>query len=402
MITNHRTSANDEPAPAVSGQARVSRRHARTGSLSAGVVALSAATLLAAGCASTSSDASAAGAGSGFTVAFANITEQSPIFHTIHTTTASLLKNTNVKVTWYDNNDDSSTMISNAQLMAQSKPDAVVDYPTSPDSAALGTTLTHGGVPCVSIDFPTPDCTSLTVDTTEYGKQAAEIMATAAKQRGWNSANTTLLVGQNAAAGQAGNGAVQSFYSTIAPLLGYKPLNASQITPATTTLGANAIQFDGQSALQPAYQAVTSLLASVPNSRHIILFTLNDESTVGALRAIDAHGMKSDVLVIGVGADSQALTLLKTDPRWIGEVDILAPFWGEYALATAEQLAAGKKEGGKTPATLPLPFTVMNKTTVQKYYPGNAALAVKLPPLSGPLTYLSGASVLAEIGNVGK
>lgn len=372
-----------------------------TGRLGIGVVALSAAALLAAGCASNStSGASASGSGSGFTVAFANITEQVPIFHSLHTTTASLLKNTNVQVTWYDNNDDSSTMISNAQLMAQSKPDAIIDYPTSPGSAALGAALTRGGAPCVSIDFATPDCTSLTVDTTAYGAQAAQAIAATAKQRGWNSSNTTVLVGQNAAAGQSGNGAVQSFYSTIAPLLGYKPLAASQITPSTTTLGPNAIQFDGQSALQPAYQAVTSLMASVPSSRHIILFTLNDESTVGALRALDAHGTKSDVLVIGVGADSQALTLLKTDPRWIGEVDILAPFWGEYALATAQQLAAGKKVDGKAPATLALPFTVMNKTTVQKYYPGKATTAVKLPPLSGALTYLSGASVLAKIGNV--
>lgn len=407
MIAKQRTTSNGEPVPPVSGQARVSRRRARTGSLSAGVVTLSAATLLVAGCASNSGgapagSASSGGSSSGFTVAFANITEQVPIFHTIHTTTASLLKNTNVKVTWYDNNEDSSTMISNAQLMAQSKPDGIVEYPTSPDSTALGAALTRNGVPCVSIDFPTPDCTSLTVEATEYGAQAAEIMATAAKQRGWNSSNTTLLVGQNAAAGQSGNGAVQGFYSTIAPLLGYKPLNASQITPSSTTLGANAIQFDGQSSLQPAYQAVTSLMAAVPSSRHVILFTLNDESTVGALRAIDARGTKSDVLVIGVGADPQALTLLKTDPRWVGEVDILAPFWGEYAVATAEQLAAGKKEDGKTPATLPLPFTIMNKTTVQIYYPGNAVLAVKLPPLSGPLTYLSGAPVLAGIGNVGK
>lgn len=402
MTTNQKATASDEPVPAASGHAGVSRRRARPANLGIGVAALSVATLLAAGCASNSAGASAGGSGSGFTVAFANITEQTPIFHTIHTTTASLLKNTSVKVTWYDNNSDSSTMISNAKLMAQSKPDAIVDYPTSPGSTALGAALTQGGVPCVSIDFPTPNCTSLTVDTAAYGKQAAETMAATAKQRGWNFSNTTLLVGQNAAAGQSGNGAVQSFYSTIAPLLGYKPLTASQITPSTTTLGANAVQFDGQSALQPAYQAVTSLMASVPSSRHIILFTLNDESTVGALRAIDAHGTKPDVLVIGVGADPQALTLLRTDSRWIGEVDILAPFWGEYALATAEQLAAGKKAGGKAPATLPLPFTVMNKTTVKKYYPGNASLAVELPPLSGPLAYLSGASVLAKIGNMGK
>src|SRR6185437_10944958 len=197
---------------------------------------------------------SAGGSGSDFTVAFSNITEQVPIFHTIHTMTASLIKSTNVQVTWYNNNNDSSTMISNAQLMAQSKPDAVIDYPVSPGSSALGSVLTHSGTPCVSIDFPTPDCTSLEVATTQYGKQAAQITAAAAKQRGWNSSNTTVLVGQNAAAGQSGNGAVQAFYSTIAPLLGYKPLAASQITPATTTLGPNAVQFDGQSALQPAYQ----------------------------------------------------------------------------------------------------------------------------------------------------
>ena len=365
-----------------------------------GYVSITASMALAvAGCASNSTEGSGR---NDVNLSFANISEQVPIFHTIHTTTDSLIKKTNVKVKWYDNNSDSGTMLSNARLITQSKPDAVIEFPVSPNSAGLGAVLKSAGVPCVSLNLPTVGCTWLKVAADTYGRQAAQKMAAEAKWRGWNASNTTLLLGQNAAIGQAGNAAVQNFYATIAPLLGYKPLMPSQITPSSTKLDRNAIQFDGKSALQPAYQAVTALKAGIPGSRHIILFTLNDESTVGALRAMDAQGKKDDLIALGVGASPDAVKLLKTDPRWIGEVDILSPFFGEYAIATAEQLVAGQKLDGKTPDVLPLPYNVMDRVSVERYYPGSATLAAQLPPLSGTLTYLNGAKVLHDIGNVGK
>ena len=392
-------SSSAVPAEGLSAVSAQPTSRPRTRKRLASTLSVVAATIALAGCASSSGGGSGSG---GVSIAFANFTEQVPIFHTIHTTTDSLIKKANVKVRWYNNNGDSATMLSNARLMAQSKPDAIIEYPVSPDSAGLGSVLKQAGVPCVSVDLPTPGCTSLDVVADAYGKQAAQAMAAAAKERGWSAANTTLLLGQNAAAGQTGNLAVQNFYATIAPLLGYKPLTPSQITPSSTKLDRNAIQFDGQSALQPAYKAVTALLAGVPKTQHIILFTLNDESTVGALRAIDAQGKKDDVIVLGVGASPDAVKLLKTDSRWIGEIDVLSPFWGEYAIATAEQLAAGKKVEGKTPTQLPLPYIVMDKKSVEKYYPGSATAAVELPPLSGALTYLAGAPVLDEIANVAK
>lgn len=331
-----------------------------------------------------------------FNVSFANATEGVPIFRSIHTTTDSLVKKDGgVSVKWYDNDFDPSKMLSNARLMVQDHPDALVVYPVSTDSQGLANLLGRSDAPCVSINAPTPGCLTLHPNV-ENAANVAKLMGDAAKAKGWSAENTTLLLGQNAAAGETGNLAVQSFYPAIAPIMGYKEISADQIKASMTKFDDNVIQFDGKSALQPAYDAVKAVLASVPKDHHILLFTLNDESTIGALRAIDAGGVKKDVIVAGVGASPTALKNLREDERWIAESDILAPFWGTFAIAAGQQLASGEKAGSDK---ITLPSITLTKDNVDTYYPGDATLAVQLPPMTGDASFLKDAPFLKSIGN---
>jgi ribose transport system substrate-binding protein len=358
-------------------------------------------TLAAAGCGSSSS--SGGGSSSGqktFKVDFANYTEAAPLFHVIHTNLDQELSGqTAITVKWYDNGSDPAKMLQNAQLMTQDHPDAIIIYPVSTATAGVGKIIANSHIPCVTVNLDTPGCTFVNIDNKALGVDTAGIIGKIAQQRGWNASNTTVLIGENAAAGEQVNACVSNFYSTIAPMLGLSAVDASTITATTTTIGANGIQFDGVSQLQPSFQAVTNILPRIPSNHHIILYTVNNDSTNGALRALtDAGRAGNDNLLIGgLGGDQTGITALRTDPRWVAEGDIFVSWWGQYAVAAAQAIAAG----GKAPVHVtPLPQIVLDKTTIDQYHLPNSLNVKSLPPLVPNNSYIKSSSVLQIAKNI--
>jgi ribose transport system substrate-binding protein len=363
--------------------------------VAAGAV-LAAAALAITGCSSGSTGSAA----SSFTLDFANYSESVPLFKVIHTTldkqnTAS----SGTTINWYDNNGDASTMLSNTQLMISEKPDAIAMYPVSSATDGISKLLADSGIPCVSVNIATPACSFLNIDNKQLGIDTGTIIGNLAKAKGWNASNTTILLGQNAAAGEQVNDCVRYFYSTVASILGMEKVDPKSISPTTTTIGANAIQFDGQSTLQPSFAAVQGLAPSIPDGNNVILYTVNNDSTNGALRALTDAGLAgNDTLMIGgLGGDASGIKALATDPRWVAEGDIFVSYWGEYATAMAQALASGVKPPA---AVTPLPQKVLDKTTLTKYHPDSTTAVSKLPALVPDNKFLGDTKYLKFAGNV--
>jgi ribose transport system substrate-binding protein len=348
-----------------------------------------------------SSGAGAAGGSATFKISFSNYTESAPLFRVIHTNLDKAVKDTgaDVKVKWYDNGGDPAKMLQNAQLMVRDKPDAVVIYPVSNATQGVGKVLGDSKIPCVSVNLDTAACRFLNIDNRALGEGTAKVVGDIAKQRGWNASNTTVLIGQNAAAGEQVNNCVSYFYSTIAPLLGMEPVDAKSITATTTKIGANAIQFDGGSQLQPSFDAVKNLLPSVPKGNNIILYTVNNDSTKGALRALEdaGRGDQAKLLMGGLGGDEGGIKALRDDPRWVAEGDIFVSWWGEYAVAMAQALAKGKTPPKHVTA---LPQIVLDKKTVDQYHQPGSVDVKQLPPLDPTNEYLRDGGFLQLVKNI--
>jgi ribose transport system substrate-binding protein len=376
------------------------RRTARHQAAAATVTTL----LLLTACGGSSSNSGGSGSGSGsgtFTMDFANFTEAAPLFHVIHTNLDDVLAkgDSGLSVKWYDNAGDAAKMTQNAQLMIQDQPDAIVMYPVSAATQGVSQILSDGGIPCVSVNLDTPACSFLNIDNRALGEQTAQIVGKVAADRGWNASNTTVLIGQNAASGEQVNDCVRYFASTVAPLLGIGGIDPKTITPTTTTIGANIIQFDGASALQPSFEAVSNLLPSIPAGNNIILYTVNNDSTSGALRALEdaGRGGENALLVGGLGGDETGITALRKDPRWVAEGDIFVSWWGAYAAAMAKAVAGGVKP----PADVtPLPQIVLDKTAVDQYHAPNSVDVAKLPPLVADNQFLDDTGVLQYVRKV--
>lgn len=364
--------------------------------LATGVAAIAALAL--AGCSGTTGGDSSNG--EGMSVAFANYNESVPFFQVIHTTLDGLNPSEHgADVSWYDNKGDASTMLQNVQQMIVEAPDAMVLYPVSSATEGVSKLISDSGIPCVALNIDADACSFLNIDNAALGAESAAIVGKIAKERGWDASNTTVLIGQNAAAGEGVNAAVHNFYSTVADELGFDAVAPDDITPTTTTIGDNGIQFDGVSTLQPSFEAVQGLVASIPADRNIILYTVNNDSTNGALRALEdaGRGDADKLLIAGLGGDETGISSLQNDPRWVAEGDIFVSYWGEYAVAMAQALA----DGVTPPADVtPLPQLVMDKEQLATYHPDGTTAVAKLPPLNDDNKFLGDTAFLKSLGNV--
>ena len=317
-----------------------------------------------------------------FKISFSIYTEAAPLFQVIHKNLDAQIaaNDTGVNVKWYDNAGDPAKMLENVQLKIADKPDAIVIYPVSTATSGVGQLLKDSGIPCVALNLDVAECTFLNIDNRKLGEDTAAIVGKIASERGWNASNTTILLGQNASAGEQVNDCVRYFYSTIAPMLGMEAIDATTITAKTTKIGKNAIQFEGASQLQPSFEALKNILPSIPKGNNIILYTVNNDSTNGALRALEdaGRGAIDKTLIGGLGGDESGIKALREDPRWVAEGDIFISYWGQYAVAAAQALVKGAKPTDKV---TPFPQLTLDKASVDVYHLPGSADVKAMPPL---------------------
>lgn len=332
-------------------------------------------------------------------ISFANATEASDLFNSVHTGLDGQIKSKqlDVAIKWYDNNLDPATMLKNASLMVQDKPDAIINYPVTNVTKSLGTVFSDAKIPCVSLNNDTPGCTFMNIDNVPIGQQAAKVVTDEAEKRGWNSTNTTVLIGDFAAAGESVNAGAWEFYKTLAPVMGYA--DPGELTVKSTKLDDNAFQFDTAGSTDGSFSAVKNLIPKIPKDNHVIVFTVADDASLGAIRALEDAGLAGDdnLLVGGTGGSTAAVDALKNDPRWVAEGAVFLDYWGIYATAAAQAMVDGTKPTDHVTA---MPQAVLTKTDVDEYFPDGAKTAAALPPLVDSNQWLADSGILQQLGIV--
>jgi ribose transport system substrate-binding protein len=200
----------------------------------------------------------------------------------------------------------------------------------------------------------------------------------------------------NPGAGAEVNSNGRYFYSDLAKSFPeMKQTGPDEITDKTTTLGdgPNFVQINGKDALEPSYQAMKQELTVLPKDRHLVVFTQNDDSALGAWRAITQAKREDDTMIIGQGANADGLKNLRTNPSWVAEGSVFFELWPQYLLA----MAVSVLNGAKTPPLTLAPQTVLSKENVAKYY-GDGDTAIVSPPLAEVNRYLLDAGVLQKFG----
>jgi ribose transport system substrate-binding protein len=303
-----------------------------------------------------------------------------------------------VELKIYNNNFDGETALRNAQLMVQDQPDFIIMYNAVEGvGARIGKTFNDAGIPCIAVNVPFPGCAWFNLSNKDIGTETGKAVAEVALEKGWTGEDTTVILVQNATAGEEVNHSVMYFYEAVAQAMpGMDQIAATDITRQTTTMGNNLIQVDGQSALEPSYTAVKNILPTIPEGRHILIQTPNDDSAMGAWRAIEEANRVDDALIAGLGGGSEGLNQLRENPNWVAEGDIFFPYWGQYLVAMAIEMLKGDTPPERTAA----PQVVLTKETVDQYYPDGATSPEILPALPPDNEYLADSELLKMLDNI--
>lgn len=327
---------------------------------------------------------------------FANIQEQGELFKQLGDGLMAAADKAGIKVTRYNNNNDGVTTSNNARLMVQEKPDVIIEYTgVEGIGASLKRTFDQAGIPFIAVNIPIPGGHWFNLVNKEIGTDAGRIVAAEAKKRGWTGKDTTVIIAQAAFAGTEVNDCVRYFYITAADELGLDKVAPADITATTTAIGKTGIQVDGKATLQETYAAVKNVLQTLPADRHVLLFAVNDDSAVGAWRAITESGRADNALIAGLGGSVAALKELRTNPNWVAEGSIFMSDWGQYILAMGAAIA----EGVTPPPLTKSPQIVLTKETVDKYYDKDGKVNL-LPALVPENEYLAQTGILQKFGNV--
>lgn len=329
--------------------------------------------------------------------AFANIQEQGELFKQLGDGVAAAAKVAGVELSRFNNNNDGVTTSNNARLMVQEHPDVILEYTgVEGIGASLKRTFDQAKIPFIAINIPIPGGYWFNLVNKEIGADTAKIVVPIAKAKGWTGKDTTVILLQAAFAGTEVNDCVRYFYTTSADMLdGLDKVEPAAITATTTAIGKTGIQVDGKATLETSYAAVKNVLQTLPPDRHILLYAINDDSVIGAWRAITESGRTQNALVAGLGGSVAALKELRGNPQWVAEGSIFMTHWGEYLMA----MGVAVQNGVKPPALTKAPQAVLTKATVDKYYDTDGKV-VLLPPLVPENKYLADTGILQKFKNV--
>lgn len=346
-----------------------------------------------AGCAgSESTDAALSGEGPlvGVSMAYTNATDAAPLYVTMRDGVSSAAETAGVSMETYDNKLDPATVLQNARLITQKKPDVVLSYnPIQDVYASVEELYEQAAIPCIAVNTPGKDyCSWFNLSNPELCTDTAKAVGTVAKEEGWTGEDTTVLLVNAASFGEQINNCNAYFYREIANWVpGLQAIeDIGELTTTTASLGDSMVQVDGQAQRSPSYDAVRRALSGIPEDRNLIVYTVADDSALGAWQAVEQAGRADRALTAGLGGSEEAMNQLRTNPRWVAQGDMFIGHWGQYLLAMAAAIEGGADLPFQTlapEAVLTKDFAVRDSIVapITDYYRDDEEDAFKLPPL---------------------
>jgi ribose transport system substrate-binding protein len=331
-----------------------------------------------------------------YSLDFANVLESGELFVQLGNGIEEASKVAGLKLKRYNNNLDGPTAINNARLMVQDQPDLILEYNgVEGIGESLRKIFDDAKIPFIAINVPVPGGVWFNLVNQEIGTDTANIVVPLAKAKGWTAADTTVLIIQGSTAGVEVNDCVRYFMVTAAKALGMPAVDPADITALTTTIGTGGLQVDGKGTLEESYNQVKNALQTIPADRHILLYSINDDSVIGGWRAITESQREANTIVAGLGGSVAALKELRTNPQWVAEGSVFATHWGEYLMGMSVAILGGVKP----PPLTKSPQAVLIKDNVDKYYDADGKVKL-LPPLVPENMYLKDTGVLQKFKNV--
>lgn len=303
------------------------------------------------------------------TVGFANLELSDPFPIDVQNSMAAAAKVHGYKLVSLNNNLDANTALRNASILVNDKVDLAVEFQVDNKIApAIAQMFKQASIPTIAIDIPQPGAVFFGADNFGDGELTGVALGNYAKSHGWAPDKISEILLSQPASGAIVQLRVDGIDYGIRKVVPGIPKSA-------------LFEHDGQGSITVSQQVVADILPRIPRDNHILISAINDPDLLGALRAVQLAGREDSAIFAGQNASAEALREIRTDPHWIGDTAYFPEFYGNFIMQLATKMLAHQTIA---PYVF-IPTLFIDKSNIEKFYPGNSTVATTLPP--GNLIY---------------
>lgn len=258
----------------------------------------------------------------------------------------------NIELIFLDNCYSAALALKNAQKLAASRVDLVLDCQTHTKIApAVSAIFREVGIPLIAIEIPHPDATFYGADNYRTGLLAGQVLGRWAKQN-WDGKVEQVLLLEAEAAGPLPQLRLSGARAGIRGVLPALPDRCF-------------VSLEARWDFLRAFEAVRKYLRRT-QSRKTLITGINDVVVLGALRAFEEVGRSQDCAAVCLGAIPEARAELRRKAsRLIGAVAFFPERYGEDIIRTALDILHHRD----VPPAVYAHYELLTATNVGKLYP---------------------------------
>ena len=251
-----------------------------------------------------------------------------------------------------DNRLDGPTALANAQSFTQRNVDYVIEFQTDVNfGPTVMNVFNEDNVKVVAIDIPMPGATFFGANNPRSGFMGGSYLG-------------------QAAIAQFGAERVRDGYFVLGdlPQSGAIPAMRSEGQVAGFLSAVDGfsedqvIRIDTKNTLQESFTQMTNVLGRIPEGVPIMVTAINDQSTLGMVRAVKQAGREGDLIAVGNGADeTQALV---EEPQLVAATGYFPERYGNYLIPVGLAALAGKE----LPPAILMNHVMITKGNVCEFY----------------------------------
>ena len=291
--------------------------------------------------------------GDNYVIGFANLQRDIPFGVLVEQGIQENADAAGVELVIADNRLDGATALANAQSFTQRNVDFVIEFQTDVNfGPTVMNVFNEDNVKVVAIDIPMPGSTFFGANNPKSGFMGGSYLA-------------------RAALAKFGEEAVKSGYFVLGdlPQSGAIPAMRSegQVESFLSQIEGfpddHLIRIDTKNTLQESFTQMSNVLGRIPEGVPIMVTAINDQSTLGMVRAVKQAGREADLIAVGNGADeTQALV---EEDAIIAATGYFPERYGNYLIPIAFAKLAGKD----LPPAILMNHVMVTDENVCNYYP---------------------------------
>jgi ribose transport system substrate-binding protein len=288
-----------------------------------------------------------------YKIGFANLAENAPFFVDVRKGIEKVAKERGIELVVADNKTDGATALANAENFITQKVDFVIEFQSDEKfGQVIMDKFNEKNIKVIAIDIPMPGAVFFGADNTTAGFLAGEYLGKKAKEQ-WGGKIDKVIMLELPQSGEVPAMRMQGQLDGLKSII--PDISENDI-----------IRLDSKNTLEEAKRLVTDVLTTIPDAKHIAILSINDDTALGAVAALEAANRLDHAMIVGQGADQRGREELRKEKTpFLGSTAYFPEKYGEYIIPAALDMLAGKDVGSE----ILMKHEFISKENIDQFYP---------------------------------